>query len=91
MRSALEKLADHDPGFQPGECGADAEVRALAKADVALSAGTIQAKFIGIVELRRIPVRRAPREAGGAIRNQILATQRGVVDDVAVVARNGGS
>ena len=51
MRRALEKSADHDPGLHAGERGADAEVRALAKADVPLAAGAVQPKFVGIVEM----------------------------------------
>ena len=51
MRSALEQLADHDPGLQPGKCSADTEVSAFAKTDVALTARAIQPEFVGIVEL----------------------------------------
>ena len=51
MSSARKKFADHDPGLQTGQRGTDAEVRALAEADVALGVSTIKPKFVGVLEM----------------------------------------
>ena len=51
MRSPRKKFADHDPGLQTGQRGTDAEVRALAEADVSLGVGAVKPKFVGVLEM----------------------------------------
>ena len=57
----------------------------LAKGDVTLPAGTVQSELVGIVEVRRIPIGRAPQQDQPRTRFEVHTTQRRVTYDVAVV------
>jgi hypothetical protein len=49
-RGAVEDRAQNDLSFQPRQCGADAEVRSLAKGDVPLAAWPIEPELMRRVE-----------------------------------------
>jgi hypothetical protein len=86
FRAAFKELTDPDLGFQPGERGSDAEVRALAEGDVALTAGTVQSELVGVIEVRWIAIGRDPQQQQTRTRSNINAAQSPVADDVAVMA-----
>ena len=85
LRGAFKELTEYDLGLQPRQCGADAEVRALAESDVTLLSGRSSRNSPGSSNAKG-PDLPPPITATAATRIEIQPHQLVSLYDVAVMA-----